>query len=181
MGSRALPNEKVTKEALSKSEEVYLRIIQSLQDNPNFCKTLFYKILYFSDFDYYERTGKSITEEEYRHITRGPAPRLFDVIIRGLKQKGLINEKRNPVGHVEQIRYHVVISKEIEQPKLLTSEEIAEIDRNIKRISGMLAWQASDYSHSDIPVKVTKKGEIIDYELVFYRSPMFSAVQPTKN
>jgi hypothetical protein len=33
----------------------------------------------------------------------------------------------------------------------------------------------SDYSHKDIPWKATNEGEVIDYELAFYREPPFSA------
>ncbi len=41
----------------------------------------------------------------------------------------------------------------------------------------MSDWSASgisDYSHNDMPWKASKEGEIIDYELAFYRTPPFS-------
>ncbi|PIT85285.1 XRE family transcriptional regulator, partial [Candidatus Micrarchaeota archaeon CG10_big_fil_rev_8_21_14_0_10_59_7] len=54
--------------SLSKAEQAYLYIIEKLQDSPNFGKTLFYKTLYFSDFDNYELREQSITGGEYRKI-----------------------------------------------------------------------------------------------------------------
>jgi hypothetical protein len=49
-------NEEITKE-----ESVYLYIIRKSSENVNFGKVLFNKILYFSDFDFYERYERSIT------------------------------------------------------------------------------------------------------------------------
>jgi len=159
----------------NKAEQVYLYIIKRLQDKPNFGKTLFYKILYFSDFDFYERNGRSITGDEYKHIPLGPAPCAFDRIITDLKRRKAIEEHRVQLGNKEQIRFHFT-PEFIEQDISLeiSSDEKAEIDRNIQRMSGMTASQASEYSHEDMPVKATKKGETIKYPLVHYRNPMFS-------
>jgi hypothetical protein len=38
----------------------------------------------------------------------------------------------------------------------------------------MSATRISDYSHEDLPWQATETGNIIDYELVFYRTPEFS-------
>ncbi|QLJ52826.1 MAG: hypothetical protein Sv326_0651 [Candidatus Fermentimicrarchaeum limneticum] len=156
---------------LSKAEQVYLHIIKNLQDRPNFGKTLFYKVLYFSDFDYYERFEKSITGDKYRRITHGPAPCTFDIIIKRLKEKDMIRELHFHYGMGTQIRYCYHGDDKTDK---LAKEEIKEIDRNIQRLSGMTASQASAYSHQDMPCKVTKLDEIIDYDLVHYRNPIFS-------
>lgn len=166
----------VDAKSLSKAEQTYLHIIRRLQDKSNFGKTLFFKILYFSDFDYYERNGKSITNDNYRHIPRGPAPSNFDSIIRKLKEKGFIVEKHVQKGETKQIRYHISfeISLENDFESKLSNDEVKELDRNMNRLMGMTAGQVSGYSHEDMPVKATPKGEIIDYELVHYRNPIYS-------
>ena len=48
------------------------------------------------------------------------------------------------------------------------------IDRVIDRFSDWPASAISEYSHKDLPWKATDDGEIIDYELVFYRESSFS-------
>ena len=158
--------------SLSKAEQAYLYIIEKLQGSPNFGKTLFYKTLYFSDFDNYELREQSITGGEYRKIENGPAPCSFDKTISSLKCKEFVAEKRISRNGMMQIRY--VLCSEASFDKL-SEEEKKVLDRNIRRLSGMTATQVSEYSHQDMPYKATKDGEIIDYGLVFYRNPVFSA------
>lgn len=158
---------------LSKIEETYLYIIKSSQSNVNFGHTLFNKILYFSDFDFYERNERSITGDNYIHSDHGPTAKRFSEIIKELKGKKLINEVR-----VERSKDHVqkryILSEDFE-PTKLTKDEILELDRNISRLGGMTASQVSAYSHQDMPYKASSKNQIINYELVFYRDPVFSA------
>lgn len=47
----------------------------------NVGKTVLYKLLYFSDFNFFELYEKSLTNESYRKLPRGPAPIHFDVAI----------------------------------------------------------------------------------------------------
>ncbi len=160
------------KERLSKEEEVYLYIIKNLQNSLHFGKTLFYKVLYFSDFDFYELNERSITGDEYHRIPYGPAPSRFDAVISKLEIKGLIEESQVDWNGKKQVRYSL---KKDFNPKRLKLNEKSQLDRNMERLGGMTATQVSEYSHQDMPYKATKENEVIDYELVFYRNPMFSA------
>jgi hypothetical protein len=156
---------------LSKTEEAYLYIIKNSEDNVNFGKTLFWKMLYFSDFDFYERYERPITENTYCKAPLGPAPQNFDKIMSKLKEKGYVKEVNINRKGMNQIRYLLLAHFE---PHSLEPEEIIELNRNIKRLEGMTATQVSAYSHQDMPYKATKAGKLIDFELVFYRNPMFS-------
>ena len=57
---------------------------------------------------------------------------------------------------------------------LLNGDEIKAIDKAINKLGEMNANQISSYSHEDMPWKATKEKNIINYELVFYRNPIFS-------
>ena len=57
-----------------KMKELIHYIISKYNDQTNLWRTSLYKILYFSDFDYYELNNKSITNEEYSRFERGPVP-----------------------------------------------------------------------------------------------------------
>lgn len=154
-----------------KFEEVLHYIISQCGDRPNVGKTVLYKILYFSDFDFYELHEKSLTNTTYRSIDNGPAPCSFDAAISDLKSKGLIEETHPLFRGRRQIKY-----RSLSEPKVdsLTAEEIKHVDREIKKLSSMNATQIAAYSHKDMPVKATKYGAIINYELVFYRDQTYS-------
>ena len=56
----------------------------------------------------------------------------------------------------------------------MTAAEKDVIDRVIDRFSDWSASAISEFSHKDLPWRATKDGDIIDYELVFYRESPFS-------
>lgn len=160
--------------SINKIEEIYLYVIKNSQSNVNFGSTLFNKILYFSDFDFYERNGRSISGDLYVRREHGPTAKSFVKVINRLKRLGLIDEyKRERSRDHQQTRY---ILLEGFEPGLLGPEEIKELDRNISRLGGMTARQVSEYSHYDMPYKATKDGDIISYGLVHYRNPIYSAL-----
>ncbi len=159
------------KNDLTKAEAAYLYIVKHEQQNPNFGKTLFYKMLYFSDFDHYERFEKSITGSDYRKIENGPAPCIFDKIVASLKEKGYVKQFSNNVGGMRQIRYMLLKEPEFSG---LASDEFNQLKMSMKKLEGMTAKQVSSYSHEDMPYKSTKMKDLIDYELVFYRNPQYS-------
>ena len=76
--------------------------------------------------------------------------------------------------------YHGVAQKRfipLAKPDLLQlgAAEIEVIDQVINQLSDFSAKAISDYSHKDMPWKATKEGDVIDYELAFYREAPFSA------
>ena len=160
------------KGGISKIEEVYLYVIKNSLENVNFGKVLFNKILYFSDFDSYERNEHSITGDTYLKVAHGPMAKSFEETIESLKRKEYIEEIHINLknGHTQK-RY--VLLKDF-NPEKLSHKEMLELDRNTKRLWGMTASQVSAYSHQDMPYRATKENDVIDYELVFYRDPVFS-------
>jgi len=138
-------------------------------------KTVLYKLLYFSDFDYYEKFEKYLTGESYYSLPHGPAPLHFDDMVKELKEEGLIKEIRATYHNHVQNKY-----LSLSEPKLskVSAEEIKTVDKTIKKLCNMNATQVSAYSHSDMPWKATEPGEKLDYELVFYRNELMSVRDP---
>ncbi|MBQ9025776.1 MAG: DUF4065 domain-containing protein [Methanobrevibacter sp.] len=73
---------------LEKFKEVLHYIIHECDTKE---KIFLYNILYFSDFNYYELYEKSLTNESYRKLPRGPAPIHFDAALKELMDEGKIN------------------------------------------------------------------------------------------
>ncbi|MCK4327706.1 MAG: SocA family protein [Candidatus Diapherotrites archaeon] len=157
-----------------KYKEVVHYIIQECQKSPTFGMTLLYKLLYFTDFDYYELNGTSITGTDYRRIPLGPAPCDIDIVLSQLKAEGAIKETRLEFSGVKQRR---LIPLEPAKPEHLSAIEIKHIDNEIQKYSGWTARNISAFSHEDMPFKATEENELIDYKLVFYRGDKFSVRQ----
>jgi uncharacterized phage-associated protein len=140
----------------------------------NVGKTVLFKILYFVDFDYYELNEDKLTGESYKKLDYGPAPIHFEEVIKELEEEGKIKQFTTMRGGHEQQKF---ISLEEPNIDLVSGKELKElkvIEDDINRYSRMSATQISALSHRDIPYKATKDGEIINYEKVFYRDPLFS-------
>lgn len=156
---------------IEKFKQVLHHIINKTADKPQVGKTVLYKMLYFIDFDFYELNEKSLTGETYHKIQLGPAPPHFDAAIKKLKEEGKIKEIRSRV--IDYTLTKFIPTKE-PASDLLSATEIRHIDSVVGILSGMKANQAVAYTHRDMPVKATEEGDVIDYELVFYRDDMFS-------
>ena len=136
----------------------------------NVGKTVLFKLLYFSDFNYFELFEKSLTNESYRKLARGPAPIHFDMAINELIDESKVEMKTKdlPSGKV-MYNYSSIKDPIID----LKKEELFVIDEVINELSHMNAKQISEYSHGDMPWKAADDNEIIDYGFVFYRDPQY--------
>lgn len=154
-----------------KFKQVIHHIIACCGENENVGKTVLYKLLYFSDFDYYELNESKLTGEVYRNIQYGPAPIHFEEVIRELESDGKISESKRGYFNHGQFKY---TSKTDPIVSLLNDKELDVINGVIKKHSCKSGTELSDLSHSDMPYKATKPSEIINYELVFYRDEVTS-------
>lgn len=154
-----------------KMEQMLHYIINSAGNLSHVGKTVLWKLMYFSDFDYYEIYEEKLTGEQYRKLEHGPAPSNFNIVIKRLKEAKKIR--------AIQVEYHRHIQEKyvsLKKPDTsrLSKEELEVIDRTITKLGYLNASQISEMSHLDIPWKATKDKEIINYELVFYREPITS-------
>lgn len=151
---------------LAKLSEMMHYIIAKCQDNGDFGKTVLWKLLYFSDFNYYKNNFEGISNEEYHKIDFGPAPKHFDRVL-----NKLITAKKVECEE-SKASFETWKFKSLKNPdfKFLKKEEIQTLDNVIKKLGHCKAFEISNLSHEDNPWKASKNNEIIDYGLVFYRS-----------
>ena len=154
-----------------KFKQVLHYIIHQCGSLENVGKTVLYKILYFTDFDYYELYEEKLTGELYRKLPLGPAPIHFEEVMEKLEHKGKIQQFPIMRGKFEQQKFLALKKPSMDS---LTGKEVQVIEEDIARYVSMNAAQISAFSHRDMPYKATEEGDIIDYELVFYRDPLFS-------
>lgn len=156
---------------ISKFKNVLLYILERCAGKPNVGETVLYKLLYFSDFNYYELYEEHLTGAKYRKLPFGPVPQKLDTIIGQMIEKGQLQRVKSEYHGYPQTRYLPLMKADL--TKLMASEKEI-IDRVIEQMSDWSAAAISNYSHKDMPWLASKEGAEINYELAFYRDAPFS-------
>lgn len=156
---------------VEKFKNVLLYILEKCAGKPNVGETVLYKLLYFSDFNYYELYEEHLTGAKYRKLPFGPVPQKLDTIINQMIEKEQLQRIKTEYHGYPQTRYLPLEKSDL--TKLKASEKEI-IDRVIEQMSDWSASAISSYSHKDMPWLASKEGEEINYELAFYRDTPFS-------
>ena len=156
---------------LEKFKNVLLYILEKCAGKPNVGETVLNKLLYFADFNYYELYEEHLTGATYRKLPYGPVPQaLSGVISQMIEDEKLTRVKTDYHGYL-QTRYLPLQKADLRQ---LKASEKEVIDHVIEQYSDWSAAAISNYSHKDMPWLASKEGEVVNYELVFYRDVPFS-------
>ena len=158
---------------LEKFHQVLLYILHQVGGKPNVGMTVIYKLLYFIDFDYYEKYEEQIMGLTYIKNHHGPNPNIFGKSIEKLVNKGDIEAIKSKFYKYEQTKYLINPSIKLDLSHL-TANELAHIDAELERLSGKTAVEISNLSHQDVPWMTADEGGPLDYEAVFYRTPVTS-------
>lgn len=161
----------VPKLQVEKFRNVLLYILERCAGKPNVGETVLYKLLYFSDFNYYELYEEQLTGAEYRKLPHGPVPLRMNVILKEMLDNGQLQRIKTDYHGFPQTRYLPLRKADLTTMK--ASEKVV-IDGVIDQMSDWNAATISQYSHGDKPWKATDANSSIDYELVFYRQPPYS-------
>ena len=155
---------------LEKFKEVLLYILNKVGSKPNIGETVLYKLLYFADFDFYEKYEEQLIGATYIKNHYGPTPVEFEKIVAEIMNKEII-EVKNSYFNYPQRKYLPLRKAALSK---LKANEIEVIDKVLDKLSDMNATQISEYSHNDVPWLTTEDNEVIEYESVFYRTPIYS-------
>jgi transcriptional regulator with XRE-family HTH domain len=151
-----------------KFKEVLLYILARVGSRPNIGETALYKLLYFIDFDYYEKFEEQLIGATYIKNQYGPTPVEFKALVDQMISKGeLVLVKNKYFGH-DQKKYLPVRDPDL--TKLKDAREIKHIDDVLARLADYNASELTDLSHDDVPWIITEDLKPIDYESVFYRT-----------
>jgi transcriptional regulator with XRE-family HTH domain len=161
----------VPRKNLKKFKEVLLYILGKVGAKPNVGETVLYKLLYFIDFNYYEKHEEQLIGATYIKNHHGPTPIEFQAIVTELmKNKELEAVKSLYFQHLQK-KY---LPRREPDLSVLNANELKVIDDVLQKLSDMNAATISEYSHQDVPWVITGDQQKIDYESVFYRIPAYS-------
>jgi len=161
----------VPQKNLEKFKEIVLYILNKVGSKPNIGETVIYKLLYFIDFDYYEKYEEQLIGATYIKNRYGPTPLEFKKIV-----EKMIKEKELEKVESRYFEYPQTKYLPLRKPNLskLKATEIELVDEVLNKLSDMNANQISEYSHNDVPWLTTEENKAIEYESVFYRTPPYS-------
>ncbi|RLJ72575.1 type II toxin-antitoxin system antitoxin SocA domain-containing protein [Pedobacter alluvionis] len=156
---------------INKFKNVLLYILEHCAGKPNVGETVLYKLLYFSDFNYYELYEEHLTGAKYKKLPYGPIPQKLDAIINQMIDANQLQRIKTEFKGYPQKRYLPLVKADL---TLLKASEKDVIDKVIEQMSDWSATAISDYSHKDLPWEVTEEGKDISYNLAFYRELPYS-------
>ena len=173
-------NELKTKAALKKRsselnaqkfKEVLLYVLEKVGAKPNIGETALFKLLYFIDFDFYEKHGQSITGVTYMKNHHGPTPKQFKVVTDEMIESSELERVRSKYFQYDQKKY---LPRRKADLNFLSAVETEQIDDVSARLSDKNGSELRAYSHDDVPWIATDDQSDIDYELVFQRTQPYS-------
>ena len=162
---------RVNKKNLAKFKQVLLYVLNKVGSKPNVGETVLHKLLYFIDFDYYEKFEENLMGATYIKNHHGPTSAELGEIIKQMQEQGELVMVKNK--HFEHEQKKLL---PLQRPDLsiLSGRDIEHIDDVLARHSDKSATEISKYSHDDIPWQSAQHGKPLSYESVFYRDEKYS-------
>lgn len=130
------------------------------------------KLLYYVDFDFYEKYQTPFTKEKYKALPMGPYPESMNIIIKRLREKKQLQvENKQEWGNYNATEIYRSLTKPEET--IFSSEEKLILDRVVKLYGQLNGKQLEDLTHNEAPYIATEPQNEIAYELSFYRGTDF--------
>ena len=165
----SIPQEKV-----KKFKEVLLYILERIGARPNIGEAVVCKLMYFIDFDFYEKFEEQLIGAKYIKNHFGPTPVAFPEIVAQMEQDGDLTRVTKKYFQHDQKKYLPLRSADL---SIFSAQEKELIDWEIERFKDFNATKMRDYSHKDVPWIGANDLQPINYEAVFSRTDEFSVRQ----
>ncbi len=162
---------RVTEKNLDTFKQVLLYVLNKVGGKPNVGETVLHKLLYFIDFDYYEKFEENLMGATYIKNYHGPTSVELGAILKDMQRSGDVEAVRSQYFKYPQKKYLPLKRPNLET---LSARHMEHIDGVLARLSDKNAKEIEQYSHEDIPWKSAKDGEPLSYESVFYRDERYS-------
>jgi DNA-binding XRE family transcriptional regulator len=156
---------------LKKFKEVLLYILVKVGSKPNVGEAVLHKLLYFIDFDFYEKFEEQLIGANYIKNHHGPTSVEFKKIVDEMQEEKSLEKIKTKYFTYDQTKYLPIREPDL---SILSGREIEHIEEVLARLSNKSAKEMENYSHDDIPWKTAEEGKPIAYESVFYRDERYS-------
>jgi hypothetical protein len=147
-----------------KPGELILYVSERCEADRHFGATKLNRILFFADFLFYQKSGRSITGQEYQRLPNGPAPRRLVPVRQTLVDAGGLALRERLTHGRRQLRTIAIREADLSG---FGGDEIALVDHVIRVLRDHGATDASDLSHTLTGWRLARDGDTIPYETVF--------------
>ncbi len=124
------------------------------------------KLLYFVDFDYFEKFNKSLTGDVYKALPMGPFPITMEKVLADMNGTEITIKQEKERADFNPTEIYKA-KKKIERS--FSKEEQEILDRVILKYGHLSGKQLEDLTHAEAPYIGTAPNQEIAYELAFYR------------
>jgi uncharacterized phage-associated protein len=131
------------------------------------------KLLYFADFDFYEKYQKSITGDIYKAYPKGPLPEALNSVLEELSKEKLLSISHIKEWGKDYAPTEVFKCSADSDTSTLTLEERQMLDRIVRRYGGLNGEQLAELSHTEAPFTAAEPYQEIAYEFAYYRGTDF--------
>jgi transcriptional regulator with XRE-family HTH domain len=152
-------------------KNIFLYMLERCAGKPNVGESALYALLYLSDFNFYELYEQHLSGTQYRKLPYGPVPQNSDWLIGQLIENGQLQRIKSEYKGYPQTRYLPLTKADLTK---MSAAQKDTMDKVIDRFSDWSSTTILEYIQQDMPWRATADGDLIDYELVFYREAPFS-------
>lgn len=132
------------------------------------------KLLYFADFDFFEKFQKSITGDVYKAFPKGPLPVMLGEITSDMVKKGMLEINSENEWGEEYAPTEIYKGSAKPDMSVFDKDEIKMLDRIVRRYGGLNGEQLANLTHNEAPYAATEPYKEIHYEFTYYRGTDFS-------
>ena len=132
------------------------------------------KLLYYSDFDFFEKFQKSITGDAYKAYPKGPLPAMLSEITSAMIRKGSLKIDSVQEWGKEYAPTEVYKCSDKPDPSVFNKNELKMLDRIVRRYGSLNGEQLAELSHAEAPYTAAEPYKEIPYEFTYYRGTDFS-------
>jgi len=126
------------------------------------------KLLYYLDFDFFEKYGRSVTGDEYLRFENGPVPRMAEKILKEMGGKNIkITHRKMGNGYKDQAHIEALTDFDI---ATFTKEELIMLEEVASKWEKFTGAEMKSATHGEAPWIATKSNGVIDYNLAYYRN-----------
>lgn len=160
-----------------KLKELIVYISTKCSADVKYNKTKLNKILYYSDFLYYLKKQKAITECSYRHLPYGPVPDDIEKLLKHMKGDDIEIAITNAGPYTQ----NKIVALRQPDLSLFDADMIAHVDSVIDAVcnkNSLSASMLSDMTHQTMGWLVTSGGQEIPYQTVFIKNKKYQVATP---